>query len=270
MNCYLHPETPATAYCRSCGRPLCGLCQRTTDGTVFCADHSPAVFGEPPHPNPSGPTANPYFQSAAAPPGLRPVTTSPPLAFILGWIPGVGAIYNGQYVKGLVHAVIFGLIVSLLNSVDNRASEPFLGILLAAFIFYMAFEAFHTAKKRQIGAPVDEWSSLVTPSAAQGRFRSHAPIGPIVLIAVGVLFLLDTLNIIQFNEIGRFWPVLLIALGAIMLYNRVSTPPAWTPPPGPPNFSGPSYSASAGYPAGPGDPSPSGPATAPFAETRHE
>ena len=31
---------------------------------------------------------------------------------LLGLIPGVGAIYNGQYAKGLVHAVVFGLLVS--------------------------------------------------------------------------------------------------------------------------------------------------------------
>ena len=33
---------------------------------------------------------------------------APGLAFALGFIPGVGAIYNGQYLKGLVHALIFG------------------------------------------------------------------------------------------------------------------------------------------------------------------
>ena len=32
------------------------------------------------------------------------------IALFLGFIPGVGAIYNGQYAKGLVHAVVFGLI----------------------------------------------------------------------------------------------------------------------------------------------------------------
>jgi len=40
---------------------------------------------------------------------------SPGLAFFLGWIPGVGAIYNGQYAKGLVHAVLWGVLVSLTN-----------------------------------------------------------------------------------------------------------------------------------------------------------
>jgi len=275
MNCYLHPETTATAYCRSCGRPLCSLCQRTSDGTVFCADHAP-VPGYMPgsgtgyvpgsgytagvDPNAPG-ASNPYFQAAAPAANAAAMGVSPGLAFVLGLFPGVGAIYNGQYVKGLVHAIIFGLIISLLNSVENRASEPVLAILLAAFVIYMPFEAFHTAKNRQMGIPVDEWSSLAAPGAAQGRFRSRAPIGPMLLIALGVLFLLDTLTIIQFNQIGRFWPVLLIVLGAFMLYNRVAAPSTWVPPSGTyPN-----------NPANnPGAPPPENPSATPYAETRHE
>ena len=131
MNCYLHPETAATAYCRSCGRPLCSLCQRITDGIVFCADHAPVpTYTAAPDPNASAAGSNPYFHTAD-PANPAAAGVSPGLAFVLGWIPGVGAIYNGEYVKGLVHAVIFGLIVSLLSSVNNRASEPFLGILIA-------------------------------------------------------------------------------------------------------------------------------------------
>jgi TM2 domain-containing membrane protein YozV len=86
---------------------------------------------------------NPYAQPAAAavPPPVA-VSTSPALAFALGFIPGVGAIYNGQYLKGLVHAVIFGLIVSLLDSVGHSAGGPLLGIVLAAFIFSHGEAAF--------------------------------------------------------------------------------------------------------------------------------
>ena len=80
----------------------------------------------------------------------RTPDVSPGLAFFLGWIPGVGAIYNGQYAKGLVHAVIFGMLCSILDS-DLRGLEPVFGILLAAWIFYMAFEAYHTARKRRNG-----------------------------------------------------------------------------------------------------------------------
>ena len=39
--------------------------------------------------------------------------------------------------------------------------EPVFGILIAAWMFYMAFEAYHTARKRRMGEPVDEYSSLI-------------------------------------------------------------------------------------------------------------
>ena len=228
MNCYQHPEASAVAYCRSCGRPLCEICRRLAEGTVFCPEHAPVVSGySQPGPGVSDPT-NPYAGSAVPPPHMS-FRTSPALAFILGWIPGVGAIYNGQYIKGLVHAITFGLLTTLIDSNHNNSSGPFFGITLATFMFYMAFEAYHTAKKRQMGMPITEWSSLavLTP-----RVSSRTPVGPMILIVVGVLFLLDTLHLIEFREVGRFWPVILIIVGAFKLYSNVSglsgasTPPA--------------------------------------------
>lgn len=185
------------------------------------------------YPNTGGASpANPYLQTGAP---FAPVNNSPGLAFVLGLIPGVGAIYNGQYLKGLVHAIIFGLLISLANAVEHTAGQPLLGLMCFCFYCYMPFEAYHTAKKRQAGVPVDEWSSLL----AQRRYSSRAPLGPILLIMLGVLFLLDTLRVIEFRELARFWPVLLIVVGAFMLYNRVTTPaqgisaPVSTPPPPP-------------------------------------
>src|SRR6266700_3217025 len=108
MYCQNHPEVPATAYIRSCGKPLCEECRRDAQGTVFCAEHVPATSGPPPGANP---WTSPY---PPPPPGPGAVYGSPAtgqvdvnagLAFFLGWIPGVGAIYNGQYAKGLVHAI---------------------------------------------------------------------------------------------------------------------------------------------------------------------
>jgi hypothetical protein len=224
MNCYLHPETAAVAFCRSCGKPLCAICQRPFEGTVYCQDHAPvASYANTGYANPAGSNApgaaNPYVQPLAAS-SVPPVQTSPALAFILGWIPGVGAIYNGQYIKGLVHVLIFASIISILNSDPNAPSDAFFGIMLAAFVIYMPFEAYHTAKKRQVGIQLDEWSSLL----AQSRYAGRAPIGPVILIIIGILFLLDTLRVIEFREIGRFWPVILIVAGAYMLYNRVTGP----------------------------------------------
>ena len=168
-------------------------------------------------PEPPAAAANPYRQIDPLP--AVPVHTSPGLAFLLGMIPGVGAIYNGQYLKGLVHAVIFGLLISLANAAENGAGEPLLIMMTVGFYAYMAFEAFHTAKKRQAGLPVEEFSSLIAPN----RYMSRAPVGPVLLIVLGVLFLLDTLRVIEFRDLARFWPVLLIIAGLVMLYNRLSS-----------------------------------------------
>lgn len=219
MNCYLHPDAAAAAYCRACGRPLCGACVRPAEGTVFCQEHVPVTYQSAAYETTGAGAspANPYLQNA---PPAAPVNNSPGLAFALGLIPGVGAIYNGQYLKGLVHAIIFGLLISLANSAEHTAGQPLLGMMCFAFYCYMPFEAYHTAKKRQAGMLVEEWSSLL----AQHRYTSRAPLGPILLIMLGVLFLLDTLGVIEFRELARFWPILLILVGAFMLYNRVAAP----------------------------------------------
>jgi hypothetical protein len=225
MNCQNHPEVPATAYCRTCGKPLCEECRRDAYGTVFCAEHTPAPASAAPGAGPWAPPGGPSYTApppgtpySAVPPAPIAADVSPGLAFFLGWIPGVGAIYNGQYAKGLVHAIIWGLLVSIVDSHATRGLEPIFGILIAVWMFYMAFEAYHTARKRKYGEPVDEYSSLFTTA---GR-KSNVPVAAIALIALGVLLLLHTLNLLDFEYVVRYWPVLLIAAGAWLLYGRMT------------------------------------------------
>ena len=210
MNCQNHPEIPATAYCRTCGKPVCEQCRRDAHGTVFCAEHIPAPAGSP---------ASPPVPATVAP-GAIPASyprsdVSPGLAFFLGFIPGVGAIYNGQYVKGLVHAVIFGVIISIIDS-GRGGIEVVMSMLLTAWIFYMAFEAQHTAQKRRNGEPVDEYSSVLNFHGG-----NNAPVAGIVLVVLGALLLLNTLNLVNFAYLERYWPALLIAAGVYLLYTRL-------------------------------------------------
>jgi hypothetical protein len=147
----------------------------------------------------------------------NPNAPSPGLAFVLGLIPGVGAIYNAQYAKGLIHVIVLGLLISIINSDGSHNLEPLIGLLIMLFFFYMAFEAYHTAAKRQRGEEVDEFSSIFPI----GRPGSGFPVGPILLIVLGVIFLLDTLDLVHLYQMVRFWPVFLILLGCYMLYVRV-------------------------------------------------
>ncbi len=208
-------------YCRACGKALDEASVRSAGGTIYCQEHVPPMTASATTPPPI--EASPYTSAAPytspAPPHVSRSDVSPGLAFCLGFIPGVGAIYNGQYAKGFVHVILFGLIISVLANDAARGLEPLLAILLAGFVFYMPFEAYHTARRRQLGQPVDEFSSLVP-----GHGASRFPVAPVILIALGVIFLLENLDLLDFSRILRYWPVALIALGAYLLYARLSPP----------------------------------------------
>jgi hypothetical protein len=240
MNCQNHPEIPAAAYCRACGKPVCEQCRHDALGTVYCEEHVPAtvVAGAPEPPPAAAPPppgyAPPPPAGFAPPPGFGPPPTgfgppptgygradvSPALAFFLGLIPGVGAIYNGQYAKGLVHAIVWGVLMSMANSnsVQSSGTEPVFVMLVIAWWAYMALEAHHTAKRLQRGEPVDEYSSLLNLRGAPNR----VPVAAIGLIVLGVLLLLHTLDLLNFEYVARYWPVLLIAAGIYMLWERFS------------------------------------------------
>jgi hypothetical protein len=97
----------------------------------------------------------------------------PGLAAILGFIPGVGAMYNGQFVKGFIHVLIFITFIWLTNNVAGV-----FGLLIAAWIFYMVFDAYQTAKAMQYGLPlpdpfgINSLAGGITNEAAYAR-RMH-------------------------------------------------------------------------------------------------
>jgi hypothetical protein len=132
-------------------------------------------------------------------------------------VPGVGAIYNGQYAKGLIHAVVFGLLITVISGEGSDGFKAMIGILIGVWWFYMVLEAYHTARKRQEGIPVDEFSSMVNLRGS----RTGVPLGAVVLIGLGALLLLDTSGLVPMERILRYWPVALILLGVYMLYARV-------------------------------------------------
>lgn len=219
MNCQNHPDIPATAYCRACGKPVCDSCRRDAYGTVYCEEHVPAQAAASAPPSFAAPPPNPpYSAPVPPPPGYGRTDVSPALAFFLGLIPGVGAIYNGQYAKGLVHAIVWGVLMSIASSDRTHGLEPVFVMLVIAWWAYMALEAHHTAHRLQRGEPVDEYSSLLNLRGGSHR----APVAAIGLIVLGVLLLLHTLDLLNFEYVARYWPVLLIAAGVYLLWDRFS------------------------------------------------
>ena len=238
MNCANHPDAPAVAYCRSCGKPLCEACVRDVGGVVYCEQCLAAQTSAFVPPPPAAATMPP----AGGPP---PGTPRPALAAILGIIPGVGAMYNGEFAKGFIHVLIFATLIWMTDHISG-----IFGLGIAAFCVYMPIEAYKTAKARELGLPAPDpfgfnnWFASAPPAnrpsnavadaappvAGGGAMppdapggdgpHSRVPIGAVVLIGLGVLFLLDEMGALHFDWIWRFWPLILIALGVRILMQR--------------------------------------------------
>ena len=218
MKCAVHPEVDAEGYCRNCGKPMCAACVRPVRDVLYCEECLAQVMGLPaPQPavpgvGPGGPDAPGV--TAQAPGAGKPGEASPILAFLLGFVPGLGAIYNGEYNKAIVHIVVFGALILGITGAFGEGADGFWVFGLVAFIFYMAIDALRTAKSRQTGMalkdPIEIWST-------------RQPLGPMILIGVGVLILLHNFGIFERFRIGEFfWPGVLIGVGFVMLRNRMA------------------------------------------------
>ena len=217
MKCAVHSDVDAVGYCRNCGKAMCSACVRPVRAVLYCEDCLATIMGIP-GAAPAAALGAQVPPSPGLPPAplpTRPVS-SPGIAFVLGLFPGLGAIYNGEYNKALIHIVVFAAMIVGLNSDIGDNADLVLSLLLAGFILYMAFDAMRTARARNLGeAPVDPLES----------WSKNRPIGPIILIGLGLLFLLNNFNWFPFWRIGRLWPLILIGVGILMFRNRLERRP---------------------------------------------
>jgi TM2 domain-containing membrane protein YozV len=215
MKCAVHPEAEATGFCRNCGKPMCSVCVRPVRDVLYCEDCLAKVTGL----SAAAPAVAASGVDAAGAPVVTPVPPparpggNPGLAFLLGLIPGLGAIYNGEYNKALIHIVVFAAIIVGLSSGVGAGADTALAFVLVGFIFYMAIDAMKTVKARNAGEavqdPLESWSK-------------QKPVGALILIAVGALFLLNNFGFFDYFRVRQiFWPLVLIGVGVLMLRNRV-------------------------------------------------
>lgn len=142
-----------------------------------------------------------------APPSAVGVGPMPTRAAVCGLIPGIGAVYNREYEKAVIHFSVFAGLAYMAESV---------GIFgLAAFCFYVftVIDAYRSAESIARRGGV----------GAAGDDRLNLPVWGGVLVLMGLLFLLDNLGAIHLRSTVKFWPLLLIFLGIYLIvpYFRV-------------------------------------------------
>ena len=219
MNCATHNDVAAVAFCRTCGKPLCNQCTRDVRGVIYCeACLAARMEGTAPAAGFAPPVQTVYPPAGSASPGPRPPLNTgpnPAVAGILaGFFPiGVGAVYTGQYAKGLSHLVIMVLLILGVSSNLPWYVITVLGILIGFFYVYQIIDAVRSAKAIQMGETAPDPFGLAATFGAGEKFEgTKVPAGAAVLIGLGVIFLLHTAGLFEFG-LDRFWPLILIFLG---------------------------------------------------------
>src|SRR5271163_3042949 len=224
MNCATHSDTAAVAFCRTCGKPLCNQCTRDVRGVIYCEaclaarmeGAAPPGFVPPPPPPPQ--TGYQQFMDQGlglkVPPGPQSGPNPAVAGILAGFFPiGVGAVYAGQYAKGLAHLVIAVLLIVGQSSDAPGSMHLILGLAMGFFYVYQIIDAVRTAKAIQSGEPAPDPFGLAQAFGTGERLEgTRVPAGAAVLIGLGVIFLLHTAGIFTF-AFDRFWPLILIFLG---------------------------------------------------------
>jgi hypothetical protein len=147
--------------------------------------------------------------------------------------------YNGQFMKGFIHVMAFVVMIWMANRFG-----PIMVPVFFAYFFYLVFDAYKTAHALELGQPVPDpfgfermfgptprhtYSSVdpgspgtpggPAPPVEDLAPRKSVPTGAVVLIGLGVLFMLHTVGLFDY-DIGRFWSLILVFLGGWMLARR--------------------------------------------------
>jgi hypothetical protein len=208
MNCANHPANVAKVTCPICFKPVCGQCLVRAGDREVCLT---CFTQESKRPLSSAPNSNAKPLESHSAPGI---------AFGLGFIPGVGAIYNGEYLKAFLHVLVFGFLISLSNNQSVGSFGPLFGLMVTAFYFFLPLEAYHTAKRRVLEA-----SGFQVESPVRDH-RQEALWSGAILTMMGCLLFVNQFVDGFLAQALRFWPVVLIGFGVYRIreYSRKLKP----------------------------------------------
>jgi len=198
MYCAYHSKTPAVVQCNQCARPLCPACDHRIKGFPFCQDCIVAGVELLRH------------QSQTTPSHVLRRRSSPFVATLLSFVPGLGAAYNGQTAKAIVHFAIFASFFQM--AVLTQGMHFFVLGVLGSWLF-AAVDACRTAQLMRAGLSPDTEEDVIAR-----RLYGNPVAWGVTLIIIGTVFLLHTLLNIQL-PVRQVLPVALVLLGAYMLFD---------------------------------------------------
>src|SRR5687767_10831335 len=198
LYCSYHPKNASVVQCNQCSRQLCTACDHRIRGFPFCQDcivEGVELLRQ---------------EKQSSPISYR--NSSPFIATLLSFVPGLGAAYNGQTAKAIVHFAIFASFFQM--AVLTQGVPFFLLGVLGTWLF-AAVDACRTAQLIRAGLSPETEEDVIAR-----RLYGNPFAWAITLIVIGTLFLLHTLLGVQL-PVRQLLPVALVGLGAYMLFDFV-------------------------------------------------
>jgi hypothetical protein len=156
------------------------------------------------------------------------------LAALFAVLPGMGAVYNRQNIKAVVH---FVSIIGLFELASLRIAAGVFALAGLVFYLYSIVDAYRTATLIARGE-----SPVVDEERFKRSLIKRAPLIGIILIGTGLLLVVQILRPFAFITLARLFPVALIILGGYLLtryfksreesYDERSTVPPYSLVPG--------------------------------------
>lgn len=154
---------------------------------------------------------------------LRSEPKSPIVALLLGLVPGLGAAYNGQNVKALVHFVVTAGLWTL-SDIFHPPFAILIGLSGVAFYFFSLYDAYASAQRHRLGVNLQEEEDRL-----RLILRERTGLWGGLLIGIGALAVFSR---VLPDHLHLLWPLLLVIAGVYYIlrgFHRLREDPSQKP-----------------------------------------
>lgn len=135
---------------------------------------------------------------------------NPSLAAFLAIFPGMGAIYNGNIVKGITYMLIFAVLIVLTDNANEPDAVVF-GLMIAGFFIFQIIDSFNEAGKIN--------QNILAEENPTSNKEDLSLFSAIIVLVIGIVFQLANFDLITHRQVTRLWPLVLIIFGIKIVYN---------------------------------------------------
>lgn len=135
---------------------------------------------------------------------------NPSFAAFLAIFPGMGAIYNGNLLKGITYMLLFAVLI-VLTSNANDPNVVVFALMIAGFYIFQIIDSYNDAGKIN--------QNVLAEDNPAGSKEDISLFSAIMVLVLGIIFQMVNFELLTYRQVTRFWPLVLVAFGIKIVFN---------------------------------------------------